>query len=187
MPAPLRPCAVAPLFPACTALLPPPGSRGPWFRGDLSRRPPGSHEQSGADTRHDVWDNSEKSAAGWCRHRFAAGRSLWQLGGSHPGLSAGPDCTGIGFRSCEPLLEIKNGHDAPPGSPLRRRIGRFSIQASISDSSQQALPPKVTRTWEDPGPHPGPQCWKRDTDPVEDFRLADQAGHRPLGVSRRFR
>ena len=37
---------------------------------------PVQHEQSGADTRHDVWDNSEKSAAGWCRHRFAAGRSL---------------------------------------------------------------------------------------------------------------
>ena len=150
MPAPLRPCAVAPQFPACTALLPPPRSRGPWFRGDLFGALPIQHEQSVADTRHDVGNDRKKSAAGWDRHRFAAGRSLWQLGGSHPGLSAGPDCTGIGFRSCEPLLEIKNGHDAPPGSPLRRRIGRFSIQASISDFSQQVRPPKLRERGKSP-------------------------------------
>ena len=106
------------------------------------------------------------------------------LGGSHPGLSAGQISRHQGFRSCEPLLEIKNGHDAPPGSPLRRRIGRFSIQASISNSSQQALPPRSRERGKVPGPHPGPQCWKGDTDAVEDFRLADQAGHRPR-VSRR--
>ena len=76
MPAPLRPCAgLRPLFPACTALLPPPRSRGPW----LSRRgvsAPSRFSTSSPTPRHDVTDDGEESGGrGACRRRFA-GQSI---------------------------------------------------------------------------------------------------------------